>query len=318
MVFHRKQKQPKVPARRRATGSIQEADLDAKRRQQSSQYRRGRTMAGSTKSRLKGADTGALKTATPREKVHQLSYIRRKVGGVLSVVLVVSIVLLVIIWQFSAKADVNIQPSVAVASASIEKYQKDIEAYLSHNPVQRLRFNLDEQNLSEHVVRHNPEVARVSQEGFKALATTSFSVKMRQPIVSWQVDSTQYYVDAEGVSFTKSVYDPPSVTIVDNSGVRHTAGTAIASERFLSFVGRAVSLAQQNNLVVQKVNIPAGTSRQVSFEIKGVSYPVILSIDRYPGEQVEDALRAVNYFKRQQKSPAYVDVRVKGKAFFRE
>ena len=141
---------------------------------------------------------------------------------------------------------------------------------------------------------------------------------MRQPIVSWKVDATNYFVDAQGVSFTESVYPSPNVTIVDNSGVRHTAGTAIASERFLSFVGRAVALAQQNELEVRNVNIPAGTSRQVSFEVRGVNYPIILSIDRSAAEQIEDALRAINYFKRQQKNPDYIDVRVKGKAFYRE
>ena len=69
---------------------------------------------------------------------------------------------------------------------------------------------------------------------------------------------------------------------------------------------------------VNKITIPAGTSRQVEVLINDIPYPFILSIDRLPGGQVEDMQRVIEYFARGGRLPKYVDIRVKGKAFYRE
>ena len=143
-------------------------------------------------------------------------------------------------------------------------------------------------------------------------------MNFRKPVVLWQVDSVKYFVDANGVSFTKNIYENPKVTIVDNSGVRYTPGTAIASARFLSFVGRSIGVMQSRGMSVNKITIPAGTSRQVEVLINDIPYPFILSIDRLPGGQVEDMQRIIEYFARGGRLPKYVDIRVKGKAFYRE
>jgi len=86
----------------------------------------------------------------------------------------------------------------------------------------------------------------------------------------------------------------------------------------LAFVGQAVALTSRADLNVTQVSIPTGTSRQVELSLEGRSYPVIMSIDRSVGEQVEDMSRVVMYFDAQQVSPRYVDLRVKGKVFYRD
>lgn len=320
MALFRSKKNPSdAPARRRYTYSATGVNGDKNtqmRARKAVQYRRGRTLAGSTQARLRSSESSALQTATPREKAHHLANLRRKIIGMLIAVSGVAVFLLIVLWQLSASV------SVELSRQTFEKdsvaYESAIQRYLDENPSERLRFNLNETRLSEFVSRLHPEVDTVTQQGSVSLAKTQFTVTPRTPMASWQVGDAQYFVDSQGVSFTKNLHEAPPVTIIDNSGVQHTPGTAIASERFLGFVGRTVALAQQNKLAVTSVSIPAGTSRQVELSVDGVGYPIILSIDRSPAEQVEDALRAVRHFQVTGVAPQYIDLRVRGKAFFRE
>lgn len=318
-LFRSSKKTAPAPARRRytyaATGAGSRKDRQERDRK-IVQYKRGRTMAGSTQSRLRSSESTALQAATPREKAHHLANVRRKIISILGFVGGISIVLLVLLWQFSA--DVFVQLPGRSSQEITAKYEATIQDYLQENPSERLRFNLDQDRLTDYMNRSHPEVKTVEQNGYVSFATTSFMVSPRTPVASWQVGNSQYFVDSQGVSFTNNLHQPPPVTIVDNSGVRHTPGTAIASERFLGFVGRTVALAHKNGLNITDVSIPAGTSRQVELAVEGVGYPIIVSIDRSPAEQVEDALRAVQHFKVTGKSPKYIDLRVKGRSFFRE
>lgn len=315
-VFSRKSSQDAAPPRRRRSFEDGGEQRQEERERQSAQYRRGRTLAGSTSHTLRAADTRALSNATPREKVHHLTNLRRKLSFILSISLVMVITLLVFLQQFTASAHVEF--SGDARAQSTEAYEQSIQEYLTQNPLERVRFNLDVDKLNAFVVARQPEVELVTPGGYVEPVTSSFSVTLRKPVVSWQVEDKQYFVDAHGVSFTENSHDNPQVKIIDNSGVEHTSGTAIASARFLTFVGKAVALAEKSGLKVTQVAIPAGTSRQVQLTVDGHAYPIIMSIDRAAGEQVEDMERAITFFDKQGRTPQYIDLRVKGKVFFRE
>lgn len=307
-LFSRKSaKNANQPHRRRA---IQGGD-----KQQASPYARGRTLAGATSHTLRAADPRALGNATPREKVHHLTNLRRRLSFVLSLSLATIILLVLFLYQFTAGVQVGFS---GARPASDDAYEHVIQEYLTQNPLERLRFNLDKDKLDTFVAAKLPEVEHTTQEGYAQPVTSRFEITLRKPVVSWNVDDKTYFVDSHGVSFTKNVYPNPIVTIVDNSGVEHTSGTAIASERFLTFVGKVVAQSQANGHEVTKVAIPAGTSRQVELYVEGHNYPVIMSIDRSAGEQAEDMSRAIAYFDKQGRKPQYLDIRVKGKVFFRE
>lgn len=319
-VFRKKKPALPVPARRRTAELERRANEEPTRTAsvRASQFRRGRTLPGTTSARLQASEARAVKTATPREKLHHLAYVRRRIAGAFGIVLACVTVLLIVLWQFTASVVLQTTAAYSVPQADLDDYAKTIQRYFADNPTERLRINLRQMQLNEFVARHHPEVLSIAQQGSAGFTKTAFLVQLRKPVVSWRVDAAQYFVDAHGVSFTKNAFAAPSVTIVDSSGVRHTPGTAIASARFLGFVGQAVALAQQNKLSVQQVTIPAGTSRQVELSTKDASYPFILSIDRSPGEQIEDVLRVRAHFHKTGATPRYVDVRVKGKAFYRE
>lgn len=309
-VFSRKSKTSSDTPRRRRS-----AEMTDRKPQQ--EFKRGRTMPGTTAHTLRTSQHHALQQATPREKVHHLSHMRRKLSALLVSSLVAVVCILVFLQQFTAQVVVSFDDVPRDAAMAV-RYQDSIQDYFAHNPLQRLRFNLDDARLTRHVQGEHAEVRAVTNLGFESPVTTEFKISVREPVVSWQVDDAVYYVDADGVSFSRNYYSEPAVKIVDNSGVDYTTGTAIASERFLRFVGQAVAQAKGRGITVTEVSIPAGTSRQAALTIEGRPYPVIMSIDRSVGEQVEDMSNALSFYDTMKWNPQYVDLRVKGKAFFRE
>ncbi|MBH1980879.1 hypothetical protein I8H89_05165 [Candidatus Saccharibacteria bacterium] len=315
-VFSRKSSQDAAPPRRRRSFEDGGEQRQEERKRQSVQYKRGRTLAGSTSHTLRAADTRALNNATPREKVHHLTNLRRKLSLILSISLITVVALLIFLQQFTASTHVEF--SGDARAQSTKAYEQAIQDYLTQNPLERVRFNLDSDKLNAFVIAKLPEVENIIPGGYVEPVTSSFAITLRKPVVSWQVDDKLYFVDSHGVSFTKNTHDNPEVKIVDNSGVEHTSGTAIASARFLTFVGKAVALAEKSGLNVTQAAIPAGTSRQVQLTVDGHEYPIIMSIDRAVGEQVEDMGRAIAFFDKQGRKPQYIDLRVKGKVFFRE
>lgn len=313
MVFSPK-KQSDAPRRRQQMSSnahVPQPSLD----EQSALFRRNRTLTGSMSSRIgsAGEQQGNLKSA--RVQAHELADQRRQIAGVLFVVVAVVSLLAVLVWQFTAHV-VIATPGVG-STVETAKYDKAIQEYYGQNPFERLRFAVNQQRLTDFVRATAPEVKNVTIAGGAGFATSKVSIAMREPIAGWKMDRTQYYVDGQGVSFITNYFDSPAVQIVDQSGVRLEAGTAIASNRFLGYVGRTVATAAKNGLIVEQVIIPLGTTRQIDLRIKGVNSTVKLLIDRPVGQQVEDLVHALAYFKTKGQQPEYIDVRVSNKAYYK-
>ena len=283
--------------------------------EQSALFRRNRTLTGSMSSRIgsAGEQQGNLKSA--RVQAHELADQRRQIAGVLFVVVAAVSLLAVLVWQFTAHV-VIATPGVG-STVETAKYDKAIQEYYGQNPFERLRFAVNQQRLTDFVRATAPEVKNVTIAGGAGFATSKVSIAMREPIAGWKMDRTQYYVDGQGVSFITNYFDSPAVQIVDQSGVRLEAGTAIASNRFLGYVGRTVATAAKNGLIVEQVIIPLGTTRQIDLRIKGVNSTVKLLIDRPVGQQVEDLVHALAYFKAKGQQPEYIDVRVSNKAYYK-
>jgi hypothetical protein len=192
-----------------------------------------------------------------------------------------------------------------------------INDYLGAHPLSRFRFALDTHDLALYLETVVPEIGDVTNVSLGSIGETNFTVAMRHPVAGWTINNVQYFVDAAGIAFQKNYFTRPSVQIVDNSGVALEQGTAIASNRFLGFVGRVVALSKSRGYTVTQAIIPKGTTRQLEIVLKEISSHVKLSVDRAVGEQVEDMARALNYLKAHKSIPSYIDVRVSGKAFYK-
>lgn len=278
-------------------------------------FRRNRTLVGSLAASVSSANELSGDLRSPRAHVHHLNAHRRRLGSWLVFVMIGAGSLTWFLYEFTA--GMQISPTTSSVMLQTDRYQRAINDYFAGHPFERIRSLLNEKQLNEYLAQVTPEVADVHVNGAAGLATSQFDVTFRRPLASWLINSQQYYVDKDGVSFRINYFERPTVKILDQSGVPQTAGSTVASSRFLHFVGRAVELARANGLAVEQAVIPTNTTRQIELKIVKHSYPVKLSLDRPVGEQVEDMSRAIVYFDSRNQTPQYIDVRVSGKAFYK-
>ena len=279
-------------------------------------FRRSHTITGSASSEVTTLSERAAQLKSPRVQAHDLSHYRRRLGIILSVVLMGCVLLAVVVSQFTATPNVIINNDRSVAPQS--NYARTIQQYLNGSPIERIRFMLDERRLATYMQLQHPEVESISLNGGTALGESDFTIAMRSPVVGW-VNGMQQYVDRSGAAFTVSYNPtPPGVQIVDQSGIRLQNNQTLASDRFLSFVGKVIGLSHSHQqLTVTEVVIPSGMTRAIEVKLDGVSYPIKLSTDRPVGEQVEDMARAVAWMRQRGITPSYIDVRVSRDAFYR-
>jgi hypothetical protein len=198
-------------------------------------------------------------------------------------------------------------------------YSQKIQDYLFANPFQRLRATIDTNALANYLQTHGcPEVASVSsQVVYEGFGASRLTLTFRKPVVVWKTGTTKLYVDDQGNAFSRNLYSDPSVEVVDQTGIQAEDNQVLASERFLSTIGRVIGKMKVQGYTVNRVVLPANTTHQLLISIEGLSYPVKFSVDRSVGEQAEDAAHAISYLQGKGITPEYIDVRVSGKAFYK-
>lgn len=278
-------------------------------------FNRNRTIVGTSSLSVSSVNELSGDLRSPRTHVHHLTAHRRRLGGILTIVLMGAGVLIWFLYEFTAFTQIT--PTTSGIVIDTKRYIHTFNDYFAARPGERLRPFINERQLSNYVSQTNPEVRSVHVNGSAGLATSQFDVTFRQPVAGWLIGNKQYYVDKDGVSFQTNYFARPQVKIVDQSGVPQTSGSVVASSRFLRFVGRTVDLARGAGLTVEQAVIPTGTTRQIELRLAGRNYPIKLSLDRPVGEQVEDMQRAVAFMDARSLRPQYIDVRVSGKAYYR-
>lgn len=310
-----RKKQPDIPRRRlRGDDSSGESRQPAER-PGGNLFKRNRTLVGSLSSTVSSANELGGDLRSPRAHVHHLTAHRRRLGSTLMIVLILAGALVWFLYEFTAS--MSLSASAGNTSVAAERYKGLINEYLAGRPIERLRIFLNEDHLQKHMANVAPEVESINASGSAGIATTQFDIVFRKPVAGWLIGSTQYYVDKDGISFRTNYFQRPTVRIADQSGVPQTSGAAVASSRFLQFVGRTVELSAQSGLAVEQAIIPQNTTRQIEVKLASRPYPIKLSLDRPVGEQVEDMKNAVRFLDENKLTPTYVDIRVSGKAFYK-
>ena len=313
MAFFSK-KQPEVPKRRQADASHASERATEENLRQRYAFKRNQTLTGSASSHVASTNESNAHLKSNRVHVHDLALQRRRISGILLIVVAAVLVLAGLVWQFTAESVVRTSDVTVTLDQS---YTQAIDEYFARQPIERLRFLLNKEALTTYLHTVTPEVLSVSSEGAVGLGKSLFVLEMRRPIAGWSIRGVQQYVDTTGTSFVRNYHQKPSVQVIDNSGIQIDAGQAVASNQFLGFVGRVVGLANAKQHQVTQVIIPQGTTRQIELQMNQVDYPVKMSVDRSAGEQVEDMSRAMRWLSTNSKTPEYLDVRVSGRAFYR-
>lgn len=304
-------KQSDIPRRR-------SAGRDVRPPESTDIFKRNRTLTGTTSNNFNSVGVNS-DLESNRSHVHNLTDHRRRIFSIFSIVIMSSVFLWLLISNFTASVVISVPNAPISKQIDKSRYEKVIQEYLDINPMGRLHFLLDESALNTYVSSKLPEVAVITQRNnMVGIGQTNFVITMRNPVAGWKIGDKQYYVDSKGISFDTNYFTSPTVQIVDNSGASPVAGTAIVSNRFLSFVGRVVAEAKSGGYIVTQAILPLNTTRELDIKIQDNSILVKLSIDRSAGEQVEDMSRALKWFASNGANrPSYIDVRVSGKAFYK-
>lgn len=318
-LFSSKKSKHDVPARRRSTDTgshtVSPSAVEGAR-----SFRRNRTITGSSSHKVASSAELNATMLSPRAQVHHLSKHRRHLMLKLTSVVVVTLALYLLVSQLTASVSIRAADvSHPVSSEVTGSYAKTIDEYYAIHPLARYYPNADQKGMLSYLQVKHPEI-----KDFNLALTGEFGkaqaiVKLRQPVARWVVNGRDEYVDAEGVVFAVNGFTAPGVTIIDQNklALDRLNKKVITSNRFLVFVGRVVGEFATNKHKVTRATVPVLTTRQLQVKLSSTPYSIKMTIDRSAGEQTEDALRVINYLEKRDIRPSYIDVRVKGKAFYK-
>lgn len=288
-------------------------------REDSYAFRRNRTIVGTSSADVNTATTKESTLRSPRAEFHALHRHRRQVSLLLLSVAGAALVLFFVVYQAIATIDISLYGQVgALSKNESTTYQKAIKQYFGVHPLQRFRMSLSKTEFAHYLQTHGhaevKEVVSVESEG---LGSAIMMLRVREPIASWMISGKQYYVDSSGTVFQQNYYNTPAVSIIDKSRVASSeADGVVASSRFLQFIGLASGKLTEYGDTIKNVVIPQNTSREVQF-VLATGITIKMTVDRPVGEQCEDAARALVYFKKQNVTPKYIDVRVSREAYYK-
>lgn len=311
----------RLPGKRRSKKELTRRELVALRRESAqhadeqssgvpaSAYRRSRTLVSATRS------TEDI-SQSERQQAHDARTKKRKlltwVGGIAGGVVLV----LFLLSQLTLDVRVVGSPD-RLSESDAASYVEILNEYYATRPLERLRFMTNKATLQSFFLERAAEVRSVSVAGDGGLTKSKLQVVFRQPTIQWLSGGKPYFVDDSGVTFEKSYFPAPAVTVDDQSGVPAELGQEIINRRFLSFLGTAVSLFDKQQLKVTGIVLPPDTVRQAHFAVDGRPYYIKMTVDRGAEAQVQEAAHAVRFMQEQGRSPEYIDVRVDQRVFYR-
>lgn len=275
-------------------------------------FRRSRTLTGSMSSRIASATEAASQLRSPRLKEHDLRAHRRKLSAGLVIALGISLSLLGLLRGYVSRLEV-----VDTQGGKAQSYVRYIDTYLNSHPLERFLPLLNTTSLNRFVVSKVPELERVDIRDSGFFSDTA-SVTYRTAVAKWQLNNVMYYVDKNGVAFSKKPAQEPALTIKDESGLPIAAQQKLSSSKMLTFIGKTVGALTSEVGAVKEVVIPPATLKQVDLVLDKYPYRIRTNSDREPVGQAIDIKNAINHLNVKGITPSYLDVRVEGKAFYKQ
>lgn len=279
-------------------------------------FRRSRTLTGTSSTKVQAAAEPRSHLKTDRLKKHDFWQLRLQiVRWLLFMALAAGLIAFGMVNYIKT---IEVRPSQPSASQpAIGVYQQDIAKYFAAHMFERFGFLLSSVQLSQFLQSQHTEIASVTVDRDWYGGHVRFKVTFRRPLLMWQVANQKFYVDDKGVAFTYNHFADAIITVSDQSGVVPDAHGAIASKRFVRFLGKLVSSVNGvGKGRVSDVIIPPST-REIDLKLAGRGYIIKTHIDRDPAQQGEDIKRALDYFDSHNITPQYVDVRLASKAFYK-
>lgn len=89
------------------------------------------------------------------------------------------------------------------------------------------------------------------------------------------------------------------------------------SGRMRTYIVNLEQDLQEKSLTITKITLPTGMSRALYVDIEGQEAYYKVNIDRDAATTAEDIERMTRYLEEKNLRPAYVDVRIEGKAYYK-
>lgn len=278
-------------------------------------FRRSRTLTGTAAPSVPVASERLGQLKTDRLKLHELRAHQGRVMRFLGAALLICAVIGLLVASFIYNPAV-VYGQVGKTPDSAP-YLESIYKYFNDHSIERFGFLLKSADLESSLMAAHSEISGVAVNREWYGGNTRLKIFFRTPLLRWQANGQQFYVDSQGAAFTYNHFSEPAVKVVDKSGVTTDGTDVVASARFIRFLGRMVgALNGYNKGSVEQVIIPAST-REIDVRLKGRAYLIKTNSDRDPLQQAEDIVFALGYVDRLSLHPKYLDVRVPHKAFFR-
>lgn len=282
-----------------------------------STFRRNRTLTGSVSSRVASGNELYAEFQSPRAKVHHLARVRRQLGLLFAIVCLAGVALYLVVSQLIAHVQISVSDNVVLDETTKRAYIAQLDKYYASRPLERLLPLLKKEELYSFMTSEYAEIKTLDIQATGEPGYGTVRLTLRKPVASWSLAGKNEFVDENGIVFKYNAYSTPSMQIIDsNRSATANADNLVTSNRFLGFVGKIVGAAKQQGYTVTKVTIPPFTTRQLEADVEGVPYKIKLTLDKPAGEQMEDMGRVIRYITKQQANPKYIDVRVKGRAFY--
>ena len=151
--------------------------------------------------------------------------------------------------------------------------------------------------------------ARKKEKGkkiFKVFALVAMLAIIAAIIV---MEVTSWMVNRKKIEVAKYV-PQPTVEIIDESGQGIT-------NKIKDYVGQLEVDLSDIGLTLDRAVVPTGKNREIDIYLFGYDYYVKLNVDRGTAVSAEDTKVMLKYLTERDIHPQYVDVRVKGKAYYK-
>lgn len=280
------------------------------------EFRRSRTITGSSSPNVRSSAEPRSQLKTERLKLHDLKQLRLKLIKILLVLLLLLVLAFWAVENYISNVTILYSQTGRTAPPT-SSYQQTIMHYFAYQPLERFGFMLDSSHLETYLRSQHSEILslKVAKEWYGG--GEKFTVTFRKPLLAWQVGSQKFYVDDKGVAFGYNYFGGNVMSVNDQSGVVPDANGAIASRRFIRFLGKLVAAVNGvGKGQVSEVIVPAST-REVDLKLANRNYPIKTHIDRDPSQLAEDLKNALKFFDDNHATPAYIDLRVANRAFYK-
>lgn len=281
-------------------------------------FRKNSVISGSQSSGVTSAaeETGQLKSS--RVMLREYREHRQKLYGGIAVVSVALLVVLFLLFQFSGSVSTRLLVADSAESEQLKpQLVQRTEEYFTAKPYQRFRFLLNERALTAFLQEKYPEIEKVQTTDFAGFAHSQISLKVREPVASWTIDNVRYMVDKNGATFTRNLYPHTTIVpVIDQSGLPVSGDGRVATDHFMQYIGRLVSLDDKFGLDITDVIVPEGVAHEVDVRLRDKKYIAKFLIDRSPAEQLQDLAKAVQFIEKKGGGVKYIDVRTPERVFY--